>query len=566
MGYLRTAMAALVLFLAGLGPAWASFGDCNQTSYLGRFDERLASDTGFLCTERMRVAVHTADGIRHIRIVTPLLADWAVSDAVLGEFEHGVRAAAEAMNALGNFHLSDTTVLLSDGFPPHESNAETFGEIAAWTDFNRGPECYVTAFLLGRGATTSLAASVIAHELFHCVQVGSLSPEQMASGAGGTGVGGDWWLEGSADWFEALALAVPGTLPPAVRQFNERSPDTPLYRMAYSAVPFFLWLGQTRGADAVLPFLRHMAWRRGAVAQRAAMAGALGPDQWLQFAEAYLDNRIRHPHGTALPFAPRDGAEWSWTATRTQSAPLEPFVLTRAQMSFACGRWRTSAAPGRAHAVKDGGGGRWGPLPAEIDTASGGGGSYRFVGMNGTTARIALRIEGRMESGCGDCAGSHTLDRCLVGSWTQTGGGAVAWMRAQMPRNFSARLNTTPVMTLRADGTYATGVVNGETHAEFHSRSGVSRAHGIGHAQASGRWSTKDGKLNLCPDSTRASGHTTITTPDRTMTMPMMVPPGHGSQSLDYTCSGASLETVLHFPGGDVPPMPTQYSRSSERP
>src|SRR5690606_23438510 len=118
---------------------------------------------------------------------------------------------------------------------------DRFSNIVAQADASDG-ECRIAVYLLSVGATVEHAAYVIAHEFFHCVQEASLSPAQMGSSGAGTGVGGDWWIEGSAEWFAALSLPELGPLDDRIHRFDSVSADTPLYEMAYEAVVFFLWM------------------------------------------------------------------------------------------------------------------------------------------------------------------------------------------------------------------------------------------------------------------------------------------------------------------------------------
>jgi len=547
-------IVAAALF-APMSPAQAAFGECSSAAYRGLFDERYAEPRflDFDCVERMRVPVATSGGTRHIRIIHDRNADWIADDSTMAAFERGVRAAAETIGRLGGVELEDVTILLADDLPPG-STAEAFSNIAGQTEFTRDDECHVVLYLIGPASDPELAASIAAHEIFHCVQVANLSAAQMASGASGTGAGGDWWLEGSAEWFSALALPDRGLMPANADAFDELSPTTPLNELAYSAGIFFLWLGAEVEPAGVMGFLDGMADSNAPAAQHAAMSAALPPERWLDFAQAYLDRAIRHPHGVDIGLDPRDGDTWDWSATRTQTLPLAPFVLTRGVATFQCGRWRTSVRPASAHGARDEAGGSWATLPEEID-ASSGGGRYRVAAINATASRITLSIEGVMESGCGDCAGVRTLDACVVGHWQLTGGGPIEWMRANgVPITNASTANTT--VTFRADGTFVTGAVQAQLEMEYDS----ARGEGEVRAQASGRWSTDGGRLNYCTDAQSFGGQATMTTRDgdrRTMTLPSMPPE---SVTDTYTCSATALDAVRTVPRAS--PMPFHYTRA----
>ncbi len=543
---MRWALLAFVLALSTsvAPPARASFGECSNPDYLARFDERFRS-VEYDCVERLRVPVSTADGTRSIRILHDFNADWIVSSGEMREFERGVTLAAAAIPDLGRVHLEDITVLLADDFPPRDG-ADDFSNIAAWTEMTNDGECLITVYLVGPASRPEFAASVVAHEIFHCVQTANLTEGQINSPGGlGEGGGGNWWLEGSATWFNAYAVPEVGPLRQFINAFDEDSPTVPLNRMAYEALPFWLWLGAETSASNIMNFLHGMAESGDESAQRRAMMAALPQERWLEFAQAYLDGEIRHPHGADLGFSVQEGESWTWSATRTQNVPAEPFQLIRAAVSFECGRWRTGIRPDSAYRVKPSDGGDWEALPTELDTATAPD-AYRFVAMNAATSRVTLSISGTKESGCAECGGSREINACLVGTWQLTGGGPADWMRAQgIPGNFSTSNQT---ITLRRDGTYITSAMSGS--AEIIVRD--NRRGGTMGAQAGGRWSVgRDGTLNMCADMQNFS------------TTETGGPPGPGNLQMSYTCGGGTMTTIQPMPRG-APPMSSSYSRIGE--
>ncbi len=543
--------AVMVLALAPLSPpARAAFGDCASAAYRASFDPRLA-DIEYDCVERLSIPVNTRSGGRRIRIVHDRMADWIVSSGELAEFDRGARAAAAAIGRLGDIDLEDVTILLADDFPPRE-DADSFSNIAAWTEFDRDGECRIAVYLVGPASRPAFAAWLIAHEIFHCVQVANLSAEQMATGSIGVGGGGDWWIEGSATWFAALAVPAPAILPDLVAEFDSASPTTPLDEMAYAAAPFFLWLGVDSSPPGVMRFLQSMAGDRAAAAQHAAMARALTQDDWLRFAQSYLDGEIRHPLGTPLSFEPQAGASWRWAATRTETTPLPPFVLVRGAAAFECGRWRNAVTPSERHRARRVGEREWGTLPVELDATSGGG-EFQVVAMNASASNERLVIHGRMDAGCGTCADIVERDACLVGEWQMTGGGPVEWMRSRGVPGAYSTSNAT--VTFRRDGTYLTGVLEGAVGAE---QRGVS-THGGMAAQAGGRWSARGGVLSMCNDMQANSGRIITSGPDATVRTDFGSLPTRSSQ-VRYVCSEGALSTEMDMPRG-AGTMSTQYSR-----
>ncbi|OQM76536.1 hypothetical protein [Manganibacter manganicus] len=542
-------------------PAQADFGDCTESSYRAEFDPRLET-MPFDCVERLRINVLTETGSSDIRLIHHRHADWALSPRLIDEFERGLRGAADALSLIGSFRLDDVTVMLIDGPPPREASSDRFSNIAAQTGASDG-ECRIAVYLLSVGATVEHAAYVIAHEFFHCVQEASLSPAQMGSSGAGTGVGGDWWIEGSADWFAALSLPEIGPLNDRTYRFDSVSDDTPLYEMAYEAVVFFLWLNDETGPSGVMPFLHQMASRAGAGAQRSAMQGALTADQWLSFAQAYIGRDIKHPHGTALSINPSDGDTWHWSETRTERIRLDPFVIRRGWVELECGEWATEVRPDEGYATRSEGG-SWGDLPETIDTNDGGESRYRFVGIAADTSDRTLELRVDLEAGCQPCGGIDALDACVVGQWQEVGGGPIEWMQKLLrrPKVVEGERHNV-VYTYESDGTFATARLSAELTTIAETSEGDVHGDGRAASQSSGRWSVEDGRLNLCQDQLHFQGEVKMTAPDgMTATMELPTPVAPENATMRYTCSETSLETTLTFPG--IPePMVTRYSRMS---
>ncbi len=527
-------------------PARAGFTDCNNRAYIAQFDARLADEPGFLCVESGRTPVTSASGTTEIRIIQHLVSDWAMAPGALRAIKNGVAASAAAMPSLGDFEFSNVTILLVDGLGP-TGGSENFGDVAAWTNFLPGDECRITLWLLGPGATADYGASVVAHELFHCVQRASLSTAQMRSGGAGAAIGGTWWLEGSADWFSTVAAPSQRFMRDRVRVFDTDSPRVALNRMAYEAYVFFAWLGGADGRESVVPFLRGMASSASEPAQRRAMAAALPADQWLRFAQDYRDQKVRDGHGADIGSTPQPGDPYTWDATRTQRIELPPFVLARADLTVRCGRWRFEGTPARFHAARPSDGTTWGPLPTALDAMDGAERTLRFVGMNTGTSAVALQVEGTREAACNQCAGTREMDRCLVGAWELTSHGAEQWMRDYgSPVKLTGLRRTNNVITLRDDGTFTTGAsrIEAEAQGEDNIRATADLA-----SQASGRWSAAGGRFNVCPDTRTQSGTVTVIVHGKPITVPMDTGPQQDS-SQPYTCDGASLRMNMALGSG----------------
>lgn len=162
-----------------------------------------------------------------------------------------------------------------------------------------------------------------------------------------------------------------------------------------------------------------------------------------------------------------------------------------------------------------------------------------------------------------ECAGLTTVDTCLVGAWRQSGGGAVEWMKRNMPPGMPVpQVNTSGQMiVLNRDGSYWTTPMTAKTTIKLGGSEGALRAEGTMTAQSKGRWSSQSGTLNLCPDEETMNGQMQFTGPGgRRHTMPMALQPTHGSMNLVYRCAGEGLETEMTIPGMKDP-MTTRYAR-----
>lgn len=550
-------LCLLLLFCAGV-PAHASFGDCADPAYRARFDARFAT-SDYDCVEPLRVPVATGDGTRHIRLVHDLNADWILEPATMRDFERGVRASVEALGTLGRYSISDVTILLADDFPP-PSGTETFGDIMAMANGAAdSSECHVVLYLIGAGASREEAATTVAHEIFHCVQAATYSPGQY--GAYRREGGAAWWVEGSAEWFASLALPDDSMHQSRVDSFDELSPHTPLHRMRYNALPFFLWYAQRHGNPALMLFLSGMADAPEEVEQLRAMEASMPADQWSQFAQDYFDRQIGRPHGTPLRFSPLQGDDWHWTASHVQSMRLQPFVITRSLIEIDCGVWTVAATPARAHGSRTSRatGGVWGPFPPRIDIAGGDPRRRLFVGFNATATPLALRIRIDQQTGCDACAGITGSDACLVGTWRETSGGAAQWMRDNLAHAVRVQADIARQrMTFDAAGNFSTEPTGGS----FSLDGGEGRGEGaVSGVQSSGRWSAANGRLHLCPTTQAYDAQARLVTRGG-QAVPIPLPPASAPQprTMTYACDADTLTTQMPVPG--MGPIRTTFGRS----
>ena len=414
----RLLLFVLALFLPG-APAKAQLADCMSPGYIATFE--VPGVTELTCAEVFRFSFDTPGGPREVRGIADLNADWSFQPGTIAASEAAARQATAALADLGNYRIGDVTILLlADQLEPEATVRRDAGPVLAqaWDPADSAvSECRMTQFLWGRGGVTADFPTTLAHELFHCVQYATLSPDQMAT----LTKGGDWWIEGSAEAF--AAFAIPDSIGTAAwgADFNANvSARVPLYKMSYESVIFFYWLIGERGIGGLLPFLAGMSGEIGHGPQRAAMREAMTDDQWLDFAKAYADETIGHPHGQPLGLEGRFPIEHVQVeATSTHTLTFEAFAVIPGEAFYECGKWENVSRPDDANlASRMASAFDWqtGWL-REIDTRDGGEPDMRFVAMNTGDADLSYQLRARRMAACSPCQGATELDRCMVGYW-----------------------------------------------------------------------------------------------------------------------------------------------------
>lgn len=554
-----TILFCLALSLPHL--ARADFGDCSDDGYLDRFPDAPTA-MGLNCIELFNFTFSTPGGSRQMRGIQDISADWAFLPGAPEAVERGARLAADAFAALGDFRIDDVTLLiLDDAHSTFYSGADEEREVMAIVDGiedaegGREGECLVTLFMLGRGGDPDELAVTVAHEIFHCLQYASLTVSQMRT----FGSGGQWWIEGSAEYFAALAV-------PESRSFTDRSApfdasvagEVALNAMWHEAVIFFYWLHAERGPSGLMPFMRAMASDGSASAQHAAMRAQLPDEEWLRFAEDYADRAINHPQGGALALNPPGGVVLSFDENETLEFPLAPFVIGLGTVEYDCGEWDNTLTPERPNvAVQGQGESSWEDYPEDVNTREPPSGNYRIAALHTESEERSLSIETERTVVCEPCGGSDRVDACLAGTWFMSGGGPIEWMKAQgIP--ITSSFSGPRIVTFRDDGVYGTEAFATGLTVRAEDMVGVGRGF---LTVAAGRWSANEGRLAICQDSGGLTGRVTVTTPRSRGTMPISQP-GAGQLSLRYSCSESSLSTTLDFAG--MSPMVTHYTKVPE--
>jgi hypothetical protein len=155
-----------------------------------------------------------------------------------------------------------------------------------------------------------------------------------------------------------------------------------------------------------------------------------------------------------------------------------------------------------------------------------------------------------------DCAGSHALDRCLVGTWTFAGGGSAEWMARNIHHAHVTGISQNGLtLTFGPDGTFSTGRV--DIHATVAANDGSMTGSGHASGQASGTWTAGGRRFTLC---VAPSGlHTTVTVNVHGRPITVTPPPPTHPQATAYTCNATTLTTTQPIPGHE--PIVTRYRR-----
>ena len=537
-----------VLWLGG--PALAQVPDCMAEGYIASFE--VAGVTDLTCAEVFRFAFATPEGERLVRAIADLNADWAFRPGTVAAVEAGAREAVAGLAGPGTYRVGDVTILLlSDQFAPEATRDPDARQVLAqaWDPLDRAAsECRMTLFLWGAGGVTEDFPMTLAHELFHCVQYATLSPDQMAT----LGAQGDWWIEGSAEAFAAHAIAESRGTADWGADFNAAvAARTPIHEMSYEAVIFFYWLIQHRGIGGLMPYLAGMSGEGGAAGQRAAMRDALSDAEWLDFAEAYVDETIAHPHGQALGLEgrfPNEAVQVS-ASGRTRMS-FEPFAVISGLADYDCGRWENRLGEAnlssRLESQADWAAG-W---RAEMDTRDGAESALRFAALETGDAPRDVDLRVRRLAACAPCQGSTEIDQCLVGNWEGDTRPLLDMLRragAPLSRNAMGPI----YLQVNEDGTFVTSDVPIDFQTRTVDEDGETTVDVTGTAgRSSGRWSILGpGRLAGCADlrdATVAEG--AVEGPEFSGTVALFGPPGGGEEgSVSYVCGPEAMATQVQM-------------------
>lgn len=371
----------------------------------------------------------------------------ALRDDLLGRIGPGV---LRALSSLPGMRLPPQVHIVLVGERPGTDERPIYARTLPMPD-SSPPACYVVLF----NEPARLAdgeARTIAHELFHCAQYHTWP---RAEG----GAPSLWWREGSAVWFEDLALPrLEGSsnLRLALTLFRDRSSEHSLLEGTYSNVVFFSWLG----ADRMVSYLEAVATSGGS--QLFGATRALPEDEYRRFAQDYVDEQITTPSGVRMAgavYGPivRRVHETTGTPGRDPAyvgPRVQPLTLVRGEVLFRPANYAPSGRFGdeeRVFSVEHAG---WTRLPEAIMLPCGGERHVRFGAMS--TREAGMEVEPNTLA-AGVPPGSCT---CPVGTWTITADDLQNWLGTPsedvpsrtIEMRHSGRTITTPAARRRQPG------------------------------------------------------------------------------------------------------------------
>lgn len=297
-----------------------------------------------------------------------------------------------------------------------QSSGATFAESMAFTHCVAAGEPHWIAEFLGgnvptgacliviysdRIAGADLLEFVLAHEWMHTAQT---------SAYGHAFHGGDWWREGSADWFGHRIVPGVTARDDVIARFFDLQDTGPLNGMTYPAQVFFFWA--ERAFDATWVFELGTGGEHW-LSRTDRVALLLPPERWLDWAKAQADGHIRLPDGRALPAeAPVSplllGAD---CATVIEGPPLSvqlrQVILSDAALRAEAGGARLSIRPAASESWHDlPPSGVWEGLPP---------GPAIIAAIQPADAPLSVRLA----EGAAGRAGTTPPCGCMVGIWEE---------------------------------------------------------------------------------------------------------------------------------------------------
>lgn len=391
-------MLAVLLLLAFL-PCHARAqdrGDCSQAAYIHEFDPRLSPEP---CEEVTTIPIRWRGGSSSMRILRPRSMPITDSPDFVARMRTTAGQIGHAMDRMGpGLRLDPVTVMFTSGY---SAPADDLAKGELWAEaIGATGGCPVTFYKGDVRASGAEFGFVLSHEVFHCIQYATWPHANTLPSV----------HEATAEYFAYLATG--SNARGDIADFDARIHDTPIDRMSYAAVPYYLWLGDKRGPEDVARFYPRAA--------SGGIAGSVDVATWMAFAKDYFDGNIRMPSGAAMPSHPNVAGIATFDRDMSiDDQRIVPFTLVKHVYTFSRGKtYDLSHNPrpndARIHWKKQAGtaGGEWSDPPLRVAACDG---DKRYAVIFGSTTSqryggLRVRVQ---PADAGDCT-------CPAGTWQET--------------------------------------------------------------------------------------------------------------------------------------------------
>lgn len=393
-------LAVAALSLLG-GQAHAFSFNCETPGYIAVFDARFTPQP---CDEIGQVTLRYSgrtSTIRFLRTASDAHGDDAYWLGLAQQLADRMGPAMTDMHGLSiqpyvSVMLSPATLTIRVGTENLTAHATTPG---------RAPdECQVTFYKAGAAISPEEFIYSLSHELFHCISF-TTHP--------GVVYGSDvqWWFEGTADYFASLVAPGVRSHQGWVDRFAQTSLTGRLTEMSYDAQVFFFGIANQSGPRGVGD-LFNVLGAAGNGDPVAIAQGAIAPEQWTTFVEAYLDGQVTWPNGDAIARPTNVRTSLTFPPGERFTMETDAFRIDRINATFEKDHHFVIARPpetdGLTVRTQPEGGSGWAEVPETVDTCEEEQNRmiYATSVVGPATASYAVETTDLGPGGC-----------CLVGAW-----------------------------------------------------------------------------------------------------------------------------------------------------
>ncbi|MGQ0534020.1 MAG: hypothetical protein ACT4OF_15210 [Caulobacteraceae bacterium] len=529
---------------------WATFAaraahavnNCTDAAYVAAFVPALAGRTCEEVVARVPIPYRGSGAIMRILRMPEVEMD-ARANATVAMLRRVAARVGAAMDEMGGVEVHDVSILLT-GFTDDPDDPDGALATALWPNSAYPDQCLVAMYLGDYSREIVDLEFAIAHEIFHCIQFRTWNLDPDSSNA-------FWWMEGSAEYFAALAIPDVNGAGSSVADFDELSATQSLLAMDYENVVLFSWvdahMGGPRGVKHTLDTLSE---GRTMASQREVAARAFIADNLRRFAQDYIDGVIPLPNGRAMGSRPRLPTQ---DADRPLQLSGEPFVLTRGQINFAPALYvnRIDIRQGRYETAREPR--NWAALPTNLDIPCDSEVGYAFAAISGDEAGVDIEIthDNVQERTCAPCGGPAPPraqhNSCLIGTWHFAGHQNFCDAFAERLSAGGARMLScdpgTGEVTFTADGVATASATGQNVLVQLNPDMTM---HVVQAIESRANWSAEAGEIQFCGATSSLTGVNTITARGRATSNAIdeSSPPSTGAVS--FACTRTTLTITSH--------------------